>query len=276
MSKHQPVVIFKKIRSHSDHLGHGAWKIAYADFMTAMMALFLVMWITSSASTEERHQLAEYFTHTFVSSEPTGNQELRHDSIIPGGGNDITRPSESDNTMISEQSNQVLQDLRNQLEVIIETDPRLNNFKSNLLLAVTSTGLYIQITDDQKRPMFKTGEKIPEEYLIKMLQALIPVLNGIPHRLTITGHTDATPYVGGERGYSNWELSADRANAVRQVMMEGGLMNDKILQIIGVANNMAADRQHPSLGINRRITLLVLSPEHEKMVVHEEGFFIKN
>ncbi|EBX3952577.1 motility protein MotB, partial [Salmonella enterica subsp. enterica serovar Offa] len=152
-----------------------------------------------------------------------------------------------------------------------EVDPRLNAFKSNLLLRLTDSGLLIQIIDSQDRPMFKLGSKKPEEYMVHILQALTPVFNDIPNRLTLTGHTDSIPFANGEVGYSNWELSSDRANESRQVLVNSGLHRDKVLQVIGMASNMGTDETQPDSALDRRMTILVVSKSKENQILLDDS-----
>ena len=126
-----------------------------------------------------------------------------------------------------------LKQARDKLQQMIETDPRLNNFKSNIMLRLTNDGLLIQITDSQDRPMFRVGSELPESYMNGILQALVPLLQELPNKISLTGHTDSLPYAGGTSGYSNWELSSGRANAARRVLVKAGLDDERFLRVIG-------------------------------------------
>jgi chemotaxis protein MotB len=263
------IIIVKKPKKYHHKVHGGSWKIAYADFMTAMMALFLIMWLMVSITPEQRHQLAVYFNNSADIIPSPGSKDSYSDSVIPIEGGDIIK---QDGNILSYRMNaDVLSDVKNNIENLIDTDPRLNNFKSNLLLTINDSGLLIQIIDSQERPMFMIGSKKPESYMTGILQALVPLLNEIPNRLTLTGHTDSLPFANGEYGYSNWELSVDRANAVRQVLVSNGLNKDKVLQIIGVASNMAVDDEDPKQAINRRITILVLTKNKERQAFQDGG-----
>lgn len=265
----QPVVI-KKYKKHQ-HASHGgSWKIAYADFMTAMMALFLVMWLMVSITPEQRQQLAGYFNSSSDIFPSAGEKERDlSDSIIPMAGGEIINPQTNLPEHMQSSDAENLANVRHELEDLIQTDPRLNNLKSNLLLTINDSGLLIQIIDSQDRPMFMLGSKKPEHYMVGILQALVPLLNEIPYRLTITGHTDSLPFANGGSGYSNWELSADRANAARQVMVSDGLKKDKVLQVIGMASNMAIDSADPEQAINRRISILILNRNKEREALQD-------
>jgi len=263
------IIIVKKPKKYHHKVHGGSWKIAYADFMTAMMALFLIMWLMVSITPEQRHQLAVYFNNSADIIPSPGSKDSYSDSVIPMEDGDIIK---QDGKIPSYRMNvDVLSEVKNNIENLIDTDPRLNDFKSNLLLTINDSGLLIQIIDSQERPMFMIGSKKPESYMTGILQALVPLLNEIPNRLTLTGHTDSLPFANGEYGYSNWELSVDRANAVRQVLLSNGLNKDKVLQIIGVASNMAVDDEDPKQAINRRITILVLTKNKERQAFQDGG-----
>ncbi|WP_392432566.1 flagellar motor protein MotB [Yersinia sp. HM-2024] len=265
------IIVVKKSKGHGGGHHGGSWKIAYADFMTAMMAFFLVMWLLSNSTPQERQQIAEYFKAPVNVALSNGDKNSLSDSVIPGGGDDMLK---QDGEELRYENNTGLQDLdklKEKIEELIDIDPRLNDFKSNLLLTIIDSGLLIQIIDSQERPMFKVGSKKPEEYMVHILQALVPILNTIPNRMTLTGHTDSLPYANGEVGYSNWELSADRSNASRQVLVNGGLHSDKILQVIGVASNMSMGDSPPDAPANRRITLLILTKSKEKAIFQEDS-----
>jgi chemotaxis protein MotB len=158
---------------------------------------------------------------------------------------------------------------KHKLQQMIESDPRLNNFKSNLLLTLTQDGLLIQITDSQQRPMFKLGSEHPEPYMFGILEALVPLLNELTNAISLTGHTDSLPYAGGVNGYSNWELSAGRANATRRVLVNGGLADDRFLRVIGTAHRMPLEESTPADPRNRRISILVLSQMKEQEIQME-------
>lgn len=263
------IIVVKKSKSHGGVHHGGSWKIAYADFMTAMMAFFLVMWLLSNSTPQERQHIAEYFKAPLNVALSNGDKNSLSDSVIPGGGDDMLK---QDGEELRYEDNTGLQDLgrlKDKIEELINVDPRLNDFKSNLLLTTIDSGLLIQIIDSQERPMFKVGSKKPEEYMVHILQALVPILNDIPNRMTLTGHTDSLPYANGEVGYSNWELSSDRSNASRQVLVNGGLHTDKVLQVIGVASNMSMGDSQPDAPANRRITLLILTKSKEKEIFQE-------
>lgn len=276
MSKNGNTTIIVRKRKHAKHAHHGgSWKIAYADFMTAMMAFFLVMWLLSTSSPQELHQVAEYFRMPLRTAMAQGNRKSLSDSVIPGGGDDMVKQDgevlKKTLQRLDQQKNQLnLRRVHEQLESMIKTDPRLSNFQSNLRLHLSDEGLLIQIVDSKDRPMFQRGSRVIEPYMKDILYALAPVLNELPNRISLTGHTDSVPYASGRQGYSNWELSADRANASRQALTYGGLDNDRFLRVVGMADRMNLDNTAPDDPINRRISILVLSKQKEQDIVDED------
>lgn len=273
-----PIVVVKR-RKHKGHGGgsHGSWKIAYADFMTAMMAFFLVMWLISISSPKELIQIAEYF-RTPLATAITGGQRIANsDSPIPGGGDDVTQqqgevqkqPNIDELKRRMEQSR--LMKIRGELDQLIEADPKLRALRPHLKIDLVQEGLRIQIIDSQNRPMFKTGRAEVEPYMRDILRAIAPVLNEIPNRISLSGHTDDYQYAGGEKGYSNWELSAERANSSRRELVAGGLDDGKVLRVVGMAATMSLSDRGGDDAVNRRISILVLNKQAEEAILHENA-----
>lgn len=275
MKNATPVIISRK-RKKKKHAHHGGtWKIAYADFMTAMMAFFLVMWLLSQSTEMERELIADYFRMPLKPSMANGDKTSLSDSVIPGGGDDILKQDgevfkAKIGNLDQHKRLESLKQAKEKLQRMIETDPRLNNFKSNILLNLTNDGLLIQITDSQDRPMFRVGSELPESYMNGILQALVSLLQELPNALSLTGHTDSLPYAGGDGGYSNWELSSGRANAARRVLVRAGLDDRRFLRVIGTASRMPMENTSPDSAINRRISILVLSRSKEHEIRLEE------
>lgn len=272
------IVVVRRSGNKKEGLHGGSWKIAYADFMTAMMSFFLVMWLVSSSTPEQRHQLAEYFKIPIgVPMAEHGDKDTQSQSIIPGGGEDVVHQNgEVQKAVLQKQEdhfysgNKTLKHAESKLHDIMKTDARLNKFRSNLRLSLTPNGLLIQITDSQERPMFKVGSWTPETYMVGILEALVPVLNQLPNHIMVTGHTDSLPYAGGDAGYSNWELSVDRANAARRILINHGLEVGKFLQVVGDADSMNQTGTAKDDPVNRRISILVLSEEKEQEIMNED------
>lgn len=154
---------------------------------------------------------------------------------------------------------------------MIESDPRLKALRPHLLINMMDEGLRIQIIDSQNRPMFKTGSAQVESYMRDILRAIAPILNDLPNKISLSGHTDDIPYATGERGYSNWELSADRANASRRELIAGGLAEGKVLRVVGMAATMSLKQHGADDAINRRITVLVLNKQTQEGIEHENA-----
>lgn len=268
----RPIIIRRKKVIHAHH--GGAWKIALADFMTALMALFLVMWILSSASEEQRIGVAEYFSTPLVTA-ITGGDSSGSTSVIPGGGPD---PSHSageraridalQRTRPSLEERRFFRNLQERIERAIAEDEELRQLRDQMRFDLTREGLRIQLFDTERRPMFKLGSDQVEPYMRNLLRTMAPLLNELPNDLSISGHTDSVAYAGGYRGYSNWELSSDRANASRRELLEGGLDPDQLLRVSGFADRVILPDTKPNDPANRRIELLVLLPEIAEAIRH--------
>ena len=279
--KLQPIII-KRIKK-GGHVAHGgAWKIAYADFVTAMMAFFLLMWLLGSTTEGDKKGIADYFGSPLkVSLMSSGSGAGDSSHVIKGGGQDLTRTTgqvkrgdiEAQRSTINLRAlkeEQIraevarLEDLKRKIEEHIDGNAKLAAMKSQLRLDMTRDGLRIQLVDEANRPMFASGSAVVQPYMRELLRAIGEVLGEVPNRLTLEGHTDAQPFSGGERGYSNWELSADRANASRRELIAGGLPDDRTLRVQGLAASSPFDRQDPLAPGNRRISLIVMNREAEE------------
>jgi chemotaxis protein MotB len=279
----QRPIIVKRIKKGAHGHHGGAWKIAYADFVTAMMAFFLLMWLLGSTTKGELEGIAEYFKTPLKVALQGGSGSGDSSSVIKGGGKDLTRadgqvhktidPIEKKTINLAaakvefeKQEKQKLQSLKEKIEQAIETNPLLNQFKEQILLDITSEGLRIQIVDEKNRPMFDLGGAHMKSYTVQILQEIGKMLNEVPNRLSLSGHTDATPYSSGERGYSNWELSADRANSSRRELIAGGMAESKMLRVVGLSSAVMLDDKDPNNPINRRISLIVLNKATEEAI----------
>ncbi|WP_168421906.1 flagellar motor protein MotB [Erwinia amylovora] len=272
-----PIVLVKRKKSHKHVGSHGSWKIAYADFMTAMMAFFLVMWLISISSPQQLVQIADYFKTPLKVALTGGQRSSDSSSPIPGGGLDPTEKIGEVHKVadLDKQKSKLdeirLNRLRENLDQLIEADPRLRALRPHLIINMVQEGLRIQIIDSQNRPMFKTGSAEVESYMRDILRAIAPILNQIPNRLSLAGHTDDFPYAGGERGYSNWELSANRANASRRELVAGGLNSGKMLRVVGMSDTMKLKNRGANDAVNRRISLLVLNHDTEAQIERENA-----
>ena len=273
---HPVIVVKKKKGKHGGGHHGGSWKIAYADFMTAMMAFFLVMWLISIASPKELTQIAEYFRTPLKVAITGGQRSSDSESPIPGGGDDPTRQEGEVHKAVLNHADQdeekkKLEKLHKTLDELMASDPRLRALRPHLLITLTEEGLRIQIIDSQNRPMFRTGSAQVEPYMRDILRAIAPILDDFPNKISLAGHTDDMPYVTGERGYSNWELSADRANASRRELVYGGLTEGKVLRVMGLGSTMQLKNHEADDAINRRISILVLNKEAQAHIERENS-----
>jgi chemotaxis protein MotB len=279
----RPIVIKKIKKSAHGHHG-GAWKIAYADFVTAMMAFFLLMWLLGSTAKGDMEGIAEYFKTPLKVAMQGGSGSGDASSVIKGGGTDISRKAgqvkKAEDPVIKKRAINLeaakaelvrkeklkLEDLKGKLEKTIDSNPLLKQFKKQLMLDITKEGLRIQIVDDQNRPMFDSGGAHLKPYTLVILREIGKVLNEVDNRISLSGHTDATPYSGGDKGYSNWELSADRANASRRELVAGGMEDGKMLRVVGLSSAVPFDQENPASPVNRRISIIVMNREAEEAI----------
>ncbi len=280
----RPIVIkrIKKI-SGGGHSG-GAWKIAYADFVTAMMAFFLLMWLLGSTTKAQLEGIAQYFKTPLKVALAGGEGSGDATSVVKGGGQDLTRRAgqikegevtgkkainlEANRKQVQEESAR-LSNLKAVLEKAIDSNLNMSQFKKQLKIDITSEGLRIQIVDDKNRPMFDSGGAVMKSYTRDILREIGKTLNQVPNRISLSGHTDATSYPGGERGYSNWELSADRANASRRELVAGGLEGGKVLRVIGLSSAVPFAKDDPVAPVNRRISIIVMNKQAEEAITNE-------
>jgi chemotaxis protein MotB len=278
--KLQPIIV-KRVKK-GGHAAHGgAWKIAYADFVTAMMAFFLMMWLIGSTTEGDRKGIADYFSAPLkLSMLGGGSGSGDSSSVVKGGGEDLSRsngqvkrgdveaPTRTVNlqALKAEQARAErarLEQLKEELEKKISASPKLDALKSQIRLDMTRDGLRIQIVDANNRPMFASGSPVVQPYMRDLLREIGSILTEVPNRLTLEGHTDSMPFVGGGQGYSNWELSADRANASCRELAAGGLTEDRVLRVQGLAASVPFDRDDPKDPVNRRISIIVMNREAE-------------
>jgi chemotaxis protein MotB len=284
----QPIIVKRIKKGGHGHHG-GAWKIAYADFVTAMMAFFLLMWLLGSTTHGDLLGIADYFQQPLKIAMLGGSGAGEATSIIKGGGTDLTRqtgqvnnkisgrkrgaPIEADEAekMILAREAEKLRALKKQIEQAIELNPALLAFRNQLLIDITTEGLRIQIVDEKNRPMFAIGSSQMQPYTAEILRDIGRLLNDVPNRISLSGHTDGSPYSGGERGYSNWELSADRANAARRVLLSGGMEEFRIVRVIGLSSATLLDPADPFSPINRRVSIIVMNRKAEQAALTDGG-----
>ena len=278
--KLQPIIV-KRVKK-GGHAAHGgAWKIAYADFVTAMMAFFLMMWLIGSTTEGDRKGIADYFNSPLrISLFGGGSGSGDASSVVKGGGDSLTktvgqvkegetratRDTAAVEALRGEQrkaERHRLQQLSESVQKMLEGSQRFQAMQSNLRIDMTDDGLRIQIVDSQNRPMFASGSAEVQPYMRDLLREIGVILNEVPNKLTIEGHTDATPFPGNQRGYSNWELSTDRANASRRELMTVGMKDVRVARVLGLAASLPFDKDDPLSPVNRRISITVMSREAE-------------
>ncbi len=258
----RPIIVKRKKVVHGHH--GGAWKIAFADFMTAMMALFLVLWILAISKPEERAAIAEYFRMPILVAMAGGDRSTASTSAVPGGGPDPAYQVGEVEKIDPHQENRSdverehLLELKRRLEEEIDLNDLLRDIRNQILIDLIPEGLRIQLVDSEKRPMFEVGSAKVAPYMGELLRVIGPILNNIPNSIQITGHTDSLAYSAGQSGYSNWELSADRANASRRELVAGGLEPEKLLRVSGMADMLRFEGADELDAINRRIAIIVV------------------
>ncbi len=290
--KNKKPIIVKRVKKVVGMPHGGSWKIAYADFVTAMMAFFLLMWLLGTTNKGDLEGIAEYFKMPLKVALSGGKVSGETATLIQGGGHDITRAegqvklggksAESRVVDLKKVQAEVLRSQRAQeierlkqlkasIEKAIDSNPRLQQFKNQILLDITSEGLRIQIVDEKNRPMFQIGSAQLEPYTREILHEIGKMLNEVPNKVSISGHTDAALYGGGAKGYSNWELSADRANASRRELIAGGMADEKIVRVVGLSSAVLFKKEDPLNPVNRRISMIVMNKKAEEAATHDGG-----
>lgn len=283
--KLQPIIV-KRIRK-APPAGHpGTWKIAYADFVTAMMAFFLLLWLLGSTAKGDLQGIADYFAAPLSLSMTGPDGPGSSSSVIPAGGEDLTkahgqsrRSSEQAprqrrtgiNAEHARQDRERIEALRARFDALVAQNPRLNEYRSQIHINITPDGLQIQIIDEQNRPMFDSGSAHVLPHMRDILHAIGAALGGVKNRISLAGHTDAVPYgkygTYSEPGYSNWELSADRANASRRELISAGMPDEQLGRVVGLAASDPLEPDDPRAPANRRITITVLTHEAEERLM---------
>jgi chemotaxis protein MotB len=290
-------IIIKKIRKGGHGHHGGSWKVAFADFATAMMAFFLLMWLMEATTEEQRGAISQYFNNPsdiqgaspVPSSSPIqgpggastsmiklgGGMELHHDPAPPApvapptpGVQTATR-ADDDGAQDEKLDNERLAALLDALKKGIDERESLAKYKDQILLDVTPEGVRIQIIDHERRSMFPLGSARLENFSSDIIKELAHIISSVPNRISISGHTDRKPYVA--VNYTNWELSADRANAARRALLAGGLPAEKIGRVVGLASTVLLDASQPESPVNRRISIVVMNKRTEQAISQENG-----
>jgi len=279
----RPIVV-KRIRKGGGGHHGGAWKIAYADFVTAMMAFFLLMWLLGSTAKGDLQGIAEYFATPLKVAMQGGAGSGDASSVIKGGGKDLTRTSgqvkqgeiKAEKKTVNlqalkaeqeRQERQKLGELKEKIEKSIENNPNLRQYKNQLLLDITTEGLRIQIVDEKNRPMFDLSSAEVKPYMRDILREIGRSLNEVDNRISLSGHTDAKPFATGDKGIGNWELSASRANASRRELLSGGMAEAKVIRVVGQSSTVLFDMNDPFNPQNRRIGIVVLNRKTEEAIL---------
>ncbi|MBW0146947.1 flagellar motor protein MotB [Marinobacter arenosus] len=273
----QPIIIKRKKVVAGGHHG-GSWKVAFADFATAMMAFFLVLWLTATATPEQKRAVEGYFRDPVGFTEGGSPNPIDLEgsaSVVTEASPDIESSQiQIEDDVVDELSETLeqrrMEELFQELKERIEQNETLQEFKDQLLIDITDEGLRIQIVDRSGRPMFDSGRAELKYYSQDILFELAKTLGSVDNKLSLTGHTDATPF-SGRPGYTNWELSADRANTARRALVAGGVRPQQIARVVGLSDSVLFDKEDPQAPINRRISIIVLNKKTIKGIQDSAG-----
>jgi chemotaxis protein MotB len=242
-AKAQPIIVIKKKGGHGGHHG-GAWKVAYADFVTAMMALFIVLWLTAQSDPVKK-AVAGYF------NDPKGLSTLLGTTLTGTGNGSVPAP---------EQNQKQLEELKEKLEQEIQARKDLEKLAKQIEMTITPEGLRIELLEDKNGTFYQSGSARLSSSGQELLALLATELKTLPNQLQIEGHTDAAQY-SNDADYSNWELSADRANSARRLLQQDGVRADQVTQVRGYADQLLRVKSNPYDPSNRRISILVKNNE---------------
>jgi len=306
----QPIIV-KKIVQGGGHHG-GAWKVAYADFVTAMMAFFLLLWLLNVSTDEELNAISNYFdpTHpkvsqdnsgaggvmgglsmspqgsmatnvqTITSSRPTGTVLNNRSTVKSADGADKKNKAiEKAKEIMRRQEQKKFDEAKKAIEQAIQESPELKALAKNLMIDMTPEGLRIQIVDQEGEPMFASGSARMFEKTEKLLTKVAEIVSDLPNELSIRGHTDSVPYGPGST-YTNWELSSDRANSTRRVMLNADIPPERVNNVVGKADTEPLIAENPADPRNRRMSIILLkeeltNPEYNEdaeAIAEEQGF----
>jgi len=244
------------------------------------------MWLLGSTTRGDLKGIADYFQTPLKVSMLGGSGSGDATSIINAGGEDLTRSygqvKKGDNASeratlnlqrqkedFEREERERLQELKRRIEKMIDSNALLSQFKNQMLLDITSEGLRIQIVDEKSRPMFDLASSELKPYTREILHEVGKTLNQVQNKISLSGHTDAMPYVGGNKGFGNWELSTNRANASRRELLSGGMEDGKIMRVVGLASTVLYDKEDPYNPINRRISIVVMNKRTEEAIMRD-------
>ena len=287
-----PTIIIKRVKK-GGHAAHGGgWKVAFADFATAMMAFFLLLWLLGATTEKQKGAISEYFNNpsSIQGASPVpsptpvngpggastsmiklgGGMELHHEPAPPAEAAPPMPVAQMDAEGVEAKADEErLEELMRQLKEAIALRESLAKFKDQILLDVTPEGVRVQIIDHERRSMFPSGSAVLEGFSADILHELSSIIDNVPNRISISGHTDIRPLV--RPNYSNWELSADRANAARRALIEGGLPIAKVGRVVGLSSSTLLDPAAPDNPVNRRISIVVMNKRTEDAISQENG-----
>lgn len=279
----QPIIIKRVKKGGHGHHG-GAWKVAFADFAIAMMAFFLVLWLTEATTQPQKEAIAGYFKDPagFVDKASVFVVDMKGAALqkeqgaskeIQDNPNDLERvdseeqlkgliASDTVENLAEKIEQQRFEQLMKEMQRRIDESKELSEYKDQILMTVTPDGLMIQVVDKESRPMFDLGSSRLKPYIYVILKGIVGLINSVPNKISISGHTDALSFQT-MQNFTNWELSAERANAARRVLVQNGVSEEKVAEIVGLASSRLLDKKNPINPINRRISILVLSKKSE-------------
>lgn len=276
--KDNTTIIIKKIKKGGEGHHGGAWKVAYADFVTAMMAFFLLLWLISSTSESQKEGIAEYFTPTvglrdsmgigFEGGQSPEQEGIKKDdssplSIVQNAspkGQSMEKDKES--LIEADQEAQLFEQAREEIKKAMESDPSLREFRDQIIVEQTPEGLKIEIQDDEKNPMFLNGSAMLSEAGKRIMDKLADVIQKMPNFISVSGHTDAEQVSANNGAYTNWELSADRANSARRELVRTGMEDERVGKVQGLAATELLLPNEPMSPRNRRVTIILLRGLH--------------
>lgn len=299
-----PPIIIKKVKKVEGGHHGGAWKVAYADFVTAMMAFFLLLWLLNVTTDEAKNAIANYFdpTHPELSNSTSGaggvlggltvstegamaqmtqpvtapkaSGATRTANKAGSSGMDDPEYSESELQKLEEefreQEEKRFEEAKKEIEEAIKNDPELQEMMKNVIMDITSEGMRIQIIDQEGRPMFPSGSAEMYDYTRKLMSKVAEIILKMPNDISVRGHTDSVPYGQGAK-YTNWELSADRANSTRRILVESNIPEVRLADVMGKADREPLVVNNPADAKNRRMSIILLNETIEK--AFERGAF---
>ena len=270
----EPIIV-KRVKKVVGGHGGGVWKIAYADFVTAMMAFFLLMWVLGSTTSGDLAGISAYFQNPLRLTLEGGQGSGDQNSIIKGGGPQIFRTQGDEANADADTAQrrisdsriedderlrlniQAMQEAKQEIQVQMQSDPELAKTKNQVFMDVSSEGLRIQIVDDKNRAMFSVGGAQMAPFASSLLRVIGSALKDMDNMVRIEGHTDGLRFSNGPAGYTNWELSTERANAARRELVVGGLQENRVSQVVGFADTIRLNPSNPNDPLNRRISITV-------------------